>query len=97
MQVSVRRVRVRSMAVVVGALVAITALIASPTSSSADEYETPMFVEWSSLLPSFDGTYDPTSSGALSYLEASGELADRGAAQQIPDDIHHLDKEEQAR
>jgi hypothetical protein len=25
-------------------------------------------------------TYDPTSSGALSYLEAAGELAVRGAA-----------------
>ena len=27
-------------------------------------------------------TYDPFSSGALSYLEAAGELADRGAAGQ---------------
>ena len=62
MQVSARRFRARSLAVVVGALVAITTLIASPTSSSAEEYETPMFVEWSSLLPSFAGTYDPTSS-----------------------------------
>jgi hypothetical protein len=50
------------LAVVVGALVATTALIASPTTSSADDYETPMFVEWSGLLPSFSGTYDPTSS-----------------------------------
>ena len=25
-------------------------------------------------------TYDPNSSGALSYLEAAGELAERGAA-----------------
>jgi chromosome partitioning protein len=29
-------------------------------------------------------TYDPSSSGALSYLEAAGELADRGAAPQSP-------------
>ena len=29
-------------------------------------------------------TYDPTSSGALSYLEAAGELADRGAARAPP-------------
>ena len=53
-----------------------------------------------SEAPSFGETvmtYDPTSSGALSYLEASGELADRGAAQQIPDDIRHHEKEEQAR
>jgi chromosome partitioning protein len=36
-----------------------------------------------SEAPSFGETvmtYDPTSSGALSYLEAAGELADRGAA-----------------
>jgi chromosome partitioning protein len=36
-----------------------------------------------SEAPSFGQTvmtYDPTSSGALSYLEAAGELADRGAA-----------------
>jgi len=25
-------------------------------------------------------TYDPSSSGALSYLEAAGELADRGSS-----------------
>jgi len=50
------------MAVVVGALVAITALVASPTISSADEYQEPMFVDWSSLLPSYSGTYDPSSS-----------------------------------
>src|SRR6186997_2467769 len=62
MKVSARRSRARSLAVVVGALVATTALIASPTTSSADDYETPMFVEWSGLLPSFSGTYDPTSS-----------------------------------
>jgi chromosome partitioning protein len=30
-------------------------------------------------------TYDPTSSGALSYLEAAGELADRGAATTTPE------------
>ncbi len=36
-----------------------------------------------SEAPSFGETvmtYDPTSSGALSYLEAAGELADRGVA-----------------
>ena len=48
------------MAVVVGALVAGTALIASP--ASADEYETPMFVPWAELLPSFTSGFDPTSS-----------------------------------
>ena len=40
-----------------------------------------------SEAPSFGETvmtYDPTSSGALSYLEAAGELADRGAAMSIP-------------
>jgi chromosome partitioning protein len=40
-----------------------------------------------SEAPSFGETvmtYDPTSSGALSYLEAAGELADRGAAMTIP-------------
>jgi chromosome partitioning protein len=40
-----------------------------------------------SEAPSFGETvmtYDPTSSGALSYLEAAGELADRGAAMIIP-------------
>jgi hypothetical protein len=62
MQVSVRRIRVRSLAFVVGALVATTALIASPATSGATEYEEPLFVEWSSVLPSYSGTYDPTSS-----------------------------------
>jgi hypothetical protein len=57
MKVSARRIRVRSLAVVVGALVSSTALIASP--SSAEE---PMFIGWSDLLPSFTDTYDPTSS-----------------------------------
>jgi chromosome partitioning protein len=40
-----------------------------------------------SEAPSFGETvmtYDPTSSGALSYLEAAGELADRGAAMTNP-------------
>jgi chromosome partitioning protein len=40
-----------------------------------------------SEAPSFGETvmtYDPTSSGALSYLEAAGELADRGAAMTLP-------------
>jgi chromosome partitioning protein len=39
-----------------------------------------------SEAPSFGETvmtYDPTSSGALAYLEAAGELADRGAAGRI--------------
>jgi chromosome partitioning protein len=41
-----------------------------------------------SEAPSFGQTvmtYDPTSSGALSYLEAAGELADRGAAIEATD------------
>jgi chromosome partitioning protein len=41
-----------------------------------------------SEAPSFGQTvitYDPTSSGALSYLEAASELADRGAGIQSPD------------
>ena len=46
------------MAVVVGALVASTALIASPASSGAEE---PLLVPWSSLLPGFTSGYDPTS------------------------------------
>ncbi len=50
------------MAVVVGALVAGTNLIASPASSGAEEYETPMFVPWAELLPSFNSGYDPSSS-----------------------------------
>ncbi len=58
MQISARRIRVRSLAVVVGALVTSTALIASP--AIADE--PPLFVRWSSLLPSFTTGYDPTSS-----------------------------------
>jgi chromosome partitioning protein len=40
-----------------------------------------------SEAPSFGETvmtYDPTSSGALSYLEAAGELADRGAPRATP-------------
>ena len=46
------------MAVVVGALVAIAALIASPTSSNAEE---PLLVPWTSLLPGFTTGFDPTS------------------------------------
>jgi chromosome partitioning protein len=41
-----------------------------------------------SEAPSFGQTvmtYDPTSSGALSYLEAASELADRGAAAEVVD------------
>ncbi|HEU4998644.1 MAG TPA: ParA family protein [Lapillicoccus sp.] len=53
-----------------------------------------------SEAPSFGETvmtYDPTSSGALSYLEASGELADRGAAQQIRTEETNDDRKVQAR
>jgi hypothetical protein len=57
MKGSVRRVRVRVVAAVVGALVATSALTASP--SAADEE--PLFIPWSSLLPSFTSGYDPTS------------------------------------
>jgi Family of unknown function (DUF5995) len=56
MQVSVRRFRVRSSAVVVGALVAAAALSASP--ATADE---PLFIPWSEQLPSFTVGFDPTS------------------------------------
>ena len=35
-------------------------------------------------------TYDPSSSGALSYLEAAGELADRGAAGQDVAGLTHV-------
>jgi hypothetical protein len=49
--------RVRSVAVVVGALVAATALCASPA-SAADE---PAFIGWTDLLPSFTTTYEPSS------------------------------------
>ena len=59
MQVSVRRSRVRTLAVVVGALVATSALVASPTTTSAEE---PTFIPWSNLLPSFTTGYDPSSS-----------------------------------
>jgi hypothetical protein len=51
-----RRFRVKSLAVVVGALVATTALSASPGSA-----EEPLFVGWSNLLPSFTTGYDPSS------------------------------------
>jgi hypothetical protein len=57
MQVSAGRIRVRVLAVVVGALVTSTALIASPSSA-----EVPLFVPWSELLPSFTTGYEPTSS-----------------------------------
>lgn len=56
MQVSARRIRVRLLAVVVGALVTSSSLIASPTSA-----EEPMFVPWSQLLPSFTTGYEPSS------------------------------------
>ena len=57
MQASVRRFRVRVLAVVVGALVATPALSASP--ASADD--APLFVGWTDLLPSFTTGYDPSS------------------------------------
>jgi len=56
MQVSARRIGVRLLAVVVGALVTSAALIASPASS-----EEPTFVGWSEYLSSFTTGYDPTS------------------------------------
>jgi hypothetical protein len=56
MQVLARRLRVRSLAVVVGALVATTALSAPPASA-----DTPLFVPWSDLLPSFTTGYEPSS------------------------------------
>jgi hypothetical protein len=52
-----RRLRVRSLAVVVGALVATTALSVSP--AAADD---PVFVSWSDLLPSFTTGFEPSSS-----------------------------------
>jgi hypothetical protein len=59
MQGSVRRSRVRALAVVVGALVASTALLASPATSSADE--DPLLLPWSALLPGFTSGYEPSS------------------------------------
>lgn len=56
MQVLARRLGVRSLAVVVGALVATTALSASPATA-----EDPTFVGWSDLLPSFTTGYEPSS------------------------------------
>ena len=55
-QFSVRSIRVRTLAVVVGALVTSTALIASPAKA-----EEPLYVPWSDLLPSFTTGYDPSS------------------------------------
>jgi hypothetical protein len=51
-----RRLRVKLVAVVVGALVATTALSASPASA-----EDPLFIGWSELLPGFTTGYDPSS------------------------------------
>lgn len=56
MQGSARRLRVRSMAVVVGALVVTTALSASPATA-----EEPLFVPWTDLLPGFTTGYEPSS------------------------------------
>lgn len=55
MQVSARRIRVRLLAVVVGALVTSTALSASPTAA-----QEPLFLPWSQLLPSFTTGYEPS-------------------------------------
>lgn len=71
MQVSARRIRVRLLAVVVGALVTSSALIASPANAEED----PLFVAWSDLLPSFTADYEPSSandckSGKLKCVDA---------------------------
>ncbi len=58
MQVLARRHRLKSLAVVVGALVTATALGASPSPAAAEE---PVYVSWSDLLPAFTGGYDPSS------------------------------------
>jgi len=68
---STGRVRARLVAVVVGALVAGSAL----TAPSAVAEEEPLFVPWSSLLPSFTTGYDPSSandctSGKVSCVRA---------------------------
>jgi Family of unknown function (DUF5995) len=70
MQISARRIRVRSLAVVVGALVTSTALCASPATA-----EQPPFLPWSDLLPSFTTGYDPSSandctSGKIKCVDA---------------------------
>ena len=70
MRVSARRIRVRMLAVVVGALVTSTALCASPAFA-----EEPLFVPWSDLLPSFTTGYDPSSandctSGKIKCVDA---------------------------
>jgi hypothetical protein len=56
MQGLARRLGARSLAVVVGALVTIGTLGASPASP-----EEPLFVGWTDLLPSFTAGYDPSS------------------------------------
>lgn len=57
MRMSARRFGVRSVAAVVGALVAVSTLTASPVAAE----EEPLFIPWSSLLPSFTIGYEPTS------------------------------------
>ncbi len=57
MRMSARRFGVRLAAAVVGALVAASALTASPVAAD----EEPLFIPWSTLLPSFTTGYDPTS------------------------------------
>lgn len=56
MSISVRRVGVRLAAAVVGALVAGSALAASPARA-----EDPLFVPWTDYLPSFTSGYEPSS------------------------------------
>lgn len=57
MKGSARRVRVRVVAAVVGALVATSALTASPSSADDD----PLFIGWTDYLPSFTSGYEPSS------------------------------------
>lgn len=57
MRMSARRFGVRVAAAVVGALVVVSTLTASPVAAD----EEPLFIPWSSLLPSFTTGYEPTS------------------------------------
>lgn len=74
----VRRVGVRLGAVVVGALLSISALTASPAAGNE-----PLFIPWSSLLPSFTTGYEPSSandctSGDISCVHSViAEMQDR--------------------
>jgi hypothetical protein len=57
MRMSARRFGVRSVAAVVGALVAASALTASPVAAD----EEPLFIPWTDYLPSFSSGYEPSS------------------------------------